>query len=123
MPITFIQKRDQALALLAQTGIWRSNYAPPALQLLWVMGLQVPPPHFAPFAATALIGGGLFGVVWGGLMWLSTWGPGHVAVPIAVLSAAIAGALFGLFMALYYAYGRRKYKLPRWDALGATDRP
>lgn len=32
-------------------------------------------------------------------------------------AAVSAGILFGLAMAGYYAYGRKKYNLPRWQDL------
>jgi len=52
--MSFDTQREQALAILARTGIWPSNYAPPALHLLWRLGLAIPPPHFARFWPTAL---------------------------------------------------------------------
>ena len=39
--MSFDTQREQALAILARTGIWPSNYAPPALHLLWRLGLAI----------------------------------------------------------------------------------
>jgi hypothetical protein len=36
------------------------------------------------------------------------------------VGAGIAGLGFGLFMAIYYAMGRRKYKLALWKDLAAS---
>lgn len=119
---SFEAQRDQALAILAGTGIWRSNYAPPALHLLWRLGLQVPPPHFARFGTTVLTLGVSFATLWGLLMWIFVWSRQSLAPLAALVAALVAGAMFGLLMAAYYAYGRSKYKLPDWRSLG-TDRP
>jgi Family of unknown function (DUF6404) len=111
-------KRTRALKVLAATGIWRSNYEPPLLRLLWRLGLNVPPPHFAGFFSTAAIEGVFFGVLWGFLMWLLVWSSrGMTFTPVAVLSA-LTDLFFGLAMAGYYAQGKHKYKLPTWQELG-----
>ena len=112
-----VSKRETALKLLAATGIWRSNYAPPITRLMWRFGFNVPPPHFARFGSVALIAGVYFAVAWGLLMWLVTWSQQQQSMYISVVSACAAGLFFGLAMAGYYAYGRRKYKLPSWDSL------
>jgi hypothetical protein len=98
-----------------------SSYMPSAVKLLWRMGWNVPPPHFVGFARLATVSGLYFAVAWGLLMWLL----GLVLHPMSassllVLAAASLGAgfLFGLSMAGYYAYGRKKYRLPPWEHLG-----
>ena len=47
--MSYPPKLDSALALLAASGIWRSNYAPPIRRLLWRVGVNIPPPHLASF--------------------------------------------------------------------------
>ena len=111
-------RRDAALALLARTGIRSNNYAPPALKLLWAMGLDVPPPHFASFAASTVLTGSFFGLVWGLLMWFWQWSDTGMSAGLAAALSVVAGLLFGLSMASYYAYGRRKHRLPPWTSLG-----
>ncbi|GAB2852032.1 hypothetical protein GCM10027277_20470 [Pseudoduganella ginsengisoli] len=111
-----ITKRDAALAIMAKTGIMKSNYYPPILRLLWGMGVHLPLPHFASFGRVALVSGGFFGPAWGALMWFAIWR--HQMPPmVALIATAGAGCAFGLSMATYYAYGRRKYKLPLWQEL------
>ena len=61
----FEQKLDAALALLASTGIYRSNYAPPLYRFLWWLGVKVPPPHFRSFAANFAITGSYFAIISG----------------------------------------------------------
>jgi len=113
-------KRTAALAHLAATGIWRSNYEPPLLRLLWSLNLDVPPPHFAPFWANAIVTGGIFGAGWTAIMWFAVWS--HQSMPFAA-GATIgtgAGALFGVTMAAYYEYGKRKHHLPAWNTLATS---
>lgn len=108
-------KRDAALKLLASTGMWRSNYAPPLLHLLWRLGFDVPPPHFCAFSRNALFAGTFFGIGWG-LLTLPFWLILDRRLGVAVASAAAAGAMFGLAMAANYAFGKRKHNLPDWKA-------
>lgn len=110
-------RRTKGLAILANTGISRSSYEPPYLRLLWRLGFDVAPPHFVPFWRILLIAGAWFGFSWGGVMWVAFWSDQGIPGRLAVGSSAVAGLLFGLSMAGYYAYGRRKYQLPDWDSL------
>ena len=121
--MTDLARRAKALALLKSTGILRSNYEPPYLRALWRLGVDARPPHFMPFAGAALAAAAWFGIAWGALMWMTTWSRGHMAVaPLLPVSCA-AGLLFGIAMASYYAYGRRKHQLPAWETLqGQTPR-
>jgi hypothetical protein len=115
----FEARREEALRLLKQSGIWRSNYLPPLVRLLWLAGVKVPPPHFAPFFPTFLLTGVFFG--------------GTMAVMMSLLHGTLIGVsgrawlalfvgslVFGLYMASYYAYGRSKYRLPPWASLGSN---
>ncbi|UTH76385.1 DUF6404 family protein [Chromobacterium sp. IIBBL 290-4] len=112
-------QREQALQILARTGIGKANYAPPLFKLLWRLGLNCPPPHFLPFWQATLLLSGFFGPAWAAWMWLFdhffSW-PQPSGL-VRLLSMLFTGSLFGLTMALYYAYGRRKYRLPKWEAL------
>lgn len=115
--MTFDEKKQRALALMAEKKMWRSNYAPPILRLLWKLGAQIPPPPFMPFWLNMLCFGGFFGSVWGLFMWFTTWqNQGH-NVLMAVQSSLLAGVLFGLFMALYHYWRKRVNKLPDWGSL------
>lgn len=109
-------KRDAALAIMARTGIWESNYYPPIVRLLWRAGFRIPLPHFISFGSVAMASGLFFGTAWGGLMVLALWNTQSMLVP-ALLAALGAGLCFGLSMATYYAYGRRKHQLPLWHEL------
>ncbi|MFZ6710621.1 DUF6404 family protein [Undibacterium sp. TC9W] len=108
-------KRQAALKLLEKTGIMRSNYAPPYFRLLWRMGFDVPPPHFAQFWQNALFSGCFFATGWGALMYFFVWSKTPVPVTNMLTSAVIDGVLFGLALASYYAHGKRKHGLPSWQ--------
>jgi hypothetical protein len=113
----FETKRTKALELLKASGMRRNNYEPPLVSLLWKLGFPVPPPHFASFLGCVAFAGILFGVVWGLVMWFTTWSGSGMDLHAAILVSAVSGLLFGAAMAGMYAYGRRKHKLPAWDAL------
>jgi Family of unknown function (DUF6404) len=108
----FEQKLTAALGLLASTGMWRSNYAPPLHRLLWKIGARVPPPHFLSFTANFVLAGVCFGVFWGLAMWIT--GSSHQGLSRLAAVALFVGLLFGLSMAAYYRYGGRKHKIPLW---------
>ena len=112
--MTFEEKRAAALGLLQSTGIWRSNYAPPLLRLLWRFGVKLPPPHFVGFAANAVVAGLFFGVGWGFLMWVLLWSRQQVPLGVVVGGAALAGLLFGTCIGGYYRSGARRHKIPLW---------
>jgi hypothetical protein len=117
MTMTFHAQREQALQLLARTGIGRSTYAPPLMRLLWRCGVPVRPPHFMGFAGAALLWGGWFGLSWGAFMWMMFWSRQHMDPRLALAGACGAGLFFGLAMAGYYARQRKKHDLPRWESL------
>lgn len=47
--MTFEQKKARAIALMDSKKMWRSNYAPPLLRILWRLGIRLPPLPFMPF--------------------------------------------------------------------------
>lgn len=113
----FDTRKARALELLRGTGMRESNYLPPALKLLWRLGVPVPPPHFAGFGAVTLASGLFFGLGWGAVMWWWQWERQGMSLTAAALTALGAGVCFGLCMAAYYAFGRRKHGLPTWKEL------
>jgi Family of unknown function (DUF6404) len=50
---------------LQAAGIGRYTTAPPLYRLLWRMGVETPPPHFASLGSIALLMGLFFGMSWG----------------------------------------------------------
>ena len=114
-------RREAALQLLEATGMRKSSYAPSGVLLLWRLGIDCPPPHFARFWSVLVLSGVYFGIFWGLLMWLFMWLSSAASKSLLFaslpLAACFAGGFFGLGMAIYYAYGRKKYQLPLWNEL------
>jgi hypothetical protein len=113
-----LTKRQAVLDMLKQTGIWPSNYAPPGVKLLWALGFDCPVPHMASFGGVVLVAG-LYGIALGVAMafilgFFGRFDPTPQLTGILLSASATAGAMFGVWMATYYAYGRRKHKLPLW---------
>ncbi|WP_412101542.1 DUF6404 family protein [Escherichia coli] len=73
--MTFEQKKARAIALMDSKKMWRSNYAPPLLRILWRLGIRLPPLPFMPFWQVTVLTGGLWGISWGCAMWFIYWGP------------------------------------------------
>ncbi|ERK14347.1 hypothetical protein L580_3503 [Serratia fonticola AU-P3(3)] len=116
--MNFDEKKKRALALMEEKKMWRSNYAPPILRLLWKWGVQIPPPPFAPFWLNTLCFGGFFGPLWGVIMWFTIWKSEGYSASMALQTSFITGLLFGVFMALYHYWRKRVNKLPDWNSLG-----
>lgn len=115
MPIN--PKRTRALDLLATTGMWRSDYAPPLVRMLWLCGIDVPPPHFVSFRGNAVSYGTGFCIAFGVARWFIE-GSDHTRSMVAILLEHVAlSALFGLVMAAIIERGKRKYRLPAWQDL------
>lgn len=100
--------------LLRNRGYWISNAIPPVSRLLWLLGLQTPPPYFLSFWAGALTAGIPFGVLWGTFMWLFLW-PTDRSVGAAIGSSAAAATFFGVFMAMFWRAQAKKLGLCSWD--------
>lgn len=115
--MTFDEKKERALALMAEKKMWRCNYAPPFLRLLWRLGVQIPPPPFMSFWLNVLCFGGFFGTIWGLFMWFTTWKSECYSVLMALQTSLQVGLPFGLMMALYHYWRKRVNKLPDWDSL------
>lgn len=119
--MTFSSRRAKALALLARTGIPRNSYEPFLFRLLWAYGLELPPPHFAPFRLNALLFGVCVAVPVGLASWADAWArQGHgEGFTMALGYALVSGLLFGLGMASWFVLGRKTRGLPDWEQLDA----
>ena len=102
---------------MAANGVGESTAFPPAWNMLWSIGLKVPPPPFLGFVSLALISGALFGPMFGiGVFLLGNRGFRDMSVNEALWVALITGAIFGFIMAAYYRRLARKHRLSSWAA-------
>jgi hypothetical protein len=113
--MTHEQKIEYLLKDLGQRGVGKYTIAPPLYRLLWGLGIEAKPPHFAGFWLLTVVMGLFFGIFWGVVMWLMLWRGQDMPVALAVVTAAIAGLFFGLSMACYYRWRARKLALPAWE--------
>jgi Family of unknown function (DUF6404) len=113
--MTHSEKVELLLKDLAQRGVRQYTVAPPLYRLLWRLGIEATPPHFASFWSLALAMGAFFAIAWGIVMWLFLW-RGENMPPVAAFGVSIlAGLLFGVIMAAYYRWSARRLALPRWE--------
>jgi hypothetical protein len=84
-------------------------------RVLSSIGFRLPPFFFWKFPWVALALGCQFGVFWGLFMYLTVWRERSVlSIVIATLSAAIP---FGIFMAAFFSFLRRKWPKPSWKSI------
>ncbi len=112
--MTHDEKVAYLLKDLGKKGIGQYTIAPPIYRLLWRLGVEVKPPHFASFWSLVGTTGVAFGIFWGIFMWFLVWQQ-STPVSLAVGAAALAGLVFGLVMAVYFRRRSRKLALPRWE--------
>lgn len=108
---------ERAMAQLEASSISRLNYAPPMFRIARRLGLKPRPPHYMSFLRAVLVLGPIFGVLWGGLMWVLQWRSAETPIAVALLAALLAGALFGLLMAGYYRWAGGQAGLSKWEDL------
>lgn len=113
----FYERKDAAIKELKRSSIRPLNYTSPIQILLWKLGLKIRPAHYNSFLCNVILMGLWFAVVWGPLMWLLEWRTMSISVPSAIGLSAIAGALFGIGMAIYYKWSARKHGLSKWEDL------
>ena len=113
--MTFEHKKARAIALMDSKKMWRSNYAPPLLRILWRLGIRLPPLPFMPFWQVTVLTGGLWGISWGCAMWFIYWGPSGMVAGEAIIISITGSFLFGLLMASFHWWRRKVYLLPSWD--------
>lgn len=119
--MSFEAKKRAALAELANSKIWRSNYEPPLLLFMWWLGKETRPPHYNRFLRNTLNLGVFFGFFWGVVMCLFVWRTTGMPVLTVVFVSLLAGGIFGLSMALYYRISARKNSLSKWDSLTVSE--
>ncbi len=115
--MSFERKKERALAMMESKKMWRSNYAPPALLGLWKLGFKIPPLPFAPFWQITFVTGSGFGLMWGVIMWFSTWQRSGIPPSTAIVSSVCSGLLFGVTLAAFHRWRKKANNLPDWKDL------
>jgi Family of unknown function (DUF6404) len=113
--MTFDERRDRALALMAQTDVPPARYAPPFYRWLWRRGLPIPPPHFDAKAWPTILWVPLF---------LSLTLPNdalHSPLGLFLLVSIGVGMLARLTVGRRYAREAERLDLPAWEELGPLD--
>ncbi|WP_368758775.1 DUF6404 family protein [Klebsiella oxytoca] len=113
----FEARKQKALAIMAERRMWKSNYAPPLVRLLWRLGVKIPPLPFMSFWRLFVVMAAPFSIGYGLLMYLMVWRAQGMSPLFACAVSLIAGVLFGLTMALFHLWRRRANKLPDWNDL------
>jgi len=113
----FQNKLEAAQKELSESEIWRPSPNPIAFKLLRKLGLNVRPLHYNSFTVNFLSQSIYFGVVWGLLMWFTTWQSQNMPIQTALISSVGSGSVFGLLMATYYWRNAKKHNLSSWQQL------
>ncbi|HBR6924824.1 TPA: hypothetical protein MEF31_005389 [Klebsiella pneumoniae] len=113
----FEARKQKALAIMASRKMWKSNYAPLLIRLLWRLGINIPPLPFAPFWQVFVVMTGYFSPGYGLWMYWTVWRAQGMPLLFACEISLIAGVLFGLTMALFHLWRRKVNKLPDWKDL------
>ena len=124
--MTLTSKIQFAVDTAIARGIGRFDAAPPIHRLLWAVGIDARPPHYASFGRNALLMGGFWGA------WMAVFGAAYalhlhpgggadmIVKPICI--ALLAAVAFGLVMAMVFRSRARKAGLPDWNELGVPER-
>ena len=118
--MTHTRKIEAYKSLMAEKGISPATAAPPLWELLWSLGIRLPPPLYMGFLPLALLGGAFFGLVFGGIAWyLGNNGVRTMALREASFVALATGTFFGISVAWFARRLARKHGLGTWSAFGA----
>ena len=115
--MSFQNKLEAAQKELNEANIWKSNHTPQIVVLLRKLGFNIRPFHYCSFKSNFITASLWFGIIWGIIMWFTSWKNDHMPIQIAIFTSLLAGVVFGLFMALYYKRSAKKNNLSNWHTL------
>ncbi len=107
------KKIDVSIEMLRKRHMTIKRTYPWSYRLLRKCGIALRPPAFSSFTAIALGFGTYFTLAWGAILNLVY---DHSLKVLSVVSP-IAGAAFGLWMAIHYRKERQGLKLPKWEEI------
>ena len=111
--MTHEERVEYFLRDMRRRGVSASTAAPPFDRLLWALRLRTRPSLMCDWWSLFASFGLVFGVLFGGLMSLTTWRA--VAPDTQLLLGSLSGILFGAGMATYYRWKARQLELPAWE--------
>lgn len=115
--MTFEEKKNKALAIMAQKKMRHSNYALWVHRLLWKAGLKLPPPPFSPFWLNVLVSAVTFGMIFLLLTLLMNWRTAGSEWQTLVMDSVKSGLIYGVLDGLYQSWSRKVNQLPSWENL------
>lgn len=115
MVVSYEDKIKRWLEFASAKGLPNAIARPPIDRILSAVGMHLPPLVFWKFPAVAALLGLQFGVFWGVFMYLTVWGDRPV-LNTAIASVSV-GLAFGISMATFLSWQRRKWNLPSWESL------
>ncbi|MDH8457357.1 DUF6404 family protein [Klebsiella pneumoniae] len=87
----FEARKQKALAIMASRKMWKSNYAPLLIRLLWRLGLKIPPLPFAPLWQVFGVMAGSFSVGYGLWMYWIVWRAQGMPPPVRLQNQSYRG--------------------------------
>jgi hypothetical protein len=115
--MTNLRKIEAAKQLMAARGIAKSTAAPPLWELLWSLGVYLPPPLYMGFASLFVFTGSFFGIVFGVGVWIARTTQGRpMSLHEAGAVALVTGIGFGLAVAGLTRRLARRHALGAWSA-------
>jgi len=113
--LTHTDKVERLVQDLVERGVWPSTVAPPIYRILWRLGVEVPPPHFASLTNGLMIA--LDNAIFFGLpFWMLLNCIGRSLPLWKGLALAFGpGLAIGLAVALYYRWQSRRLGLGSWE--------
>ena len=119
--MTHARKIEAYKSLMAEKGIGAATAAPPLWELLWSLGIHVPPPLYMGFLPLALLCGAFFGLLFGAIAWyMGNRGIRTMSLQEASMVALASGTFFGLSVAWFSRRLARQHGLGTWSEFSAN---
>ncbi|NOH99388.1 DUF6404 family protein [Vibrio sp. 99-70-13A1] len=113
--MSFEKQLDAAHNELEEKGVWKSNFNPPIIKLLRLLGFKFPPPYYQKFLINLFFTSMFFGVGFGVISWLMTGQFLDKTVVQTLIEAGIGGLVFGFLMSTFYYVRRKQLGLTVWE--------
>ena len=117
--MTHSDKIEVYKRLMAKRGVAAGTAAPPLWELLWSLGLEIPPPLFMSALMLFVLCGTTFGILFATGAWIfRNLGSRGMPLSEAGWVALVTGAAFGLALTWYCRRLGRQQQLGSWSAFG-----